>query len=104
MDNDVRGDNFKVLGIADDTSAVQLNKLPYISSMQHSKVLGQYLVCNTCQDDSLHIYAPTTIFVHSVKLFTTYCILPNITAYLLQIVDDILSHFLTILTICSIGL
>jgi len=33
MDNDVRGDVFKVLGIADDTSAVQLSKLPYVDDV-----------------------------------------------------------------------
>jgi len=33
MDNDVRGDTFKALGLADDTSAVQLSKLPYIDDV-----------------------------------------------------------------------
>jgi hypothetical protein len=33
IDTDIRGDTMKVLGIADDTSAVQLNKLPYIDDV-----------------------------------------------------------------------
>jgi len=33
MDNSIGSDTFKALGIADDTSAVQLNKLPYIDDV-----------------------------------------------------------------------